>query len=51
MFYFEFLKNTVRLDDITLITGEDLLAKRKKLWINSIICATPEIVETISLER
>ena len=42
--HYEFLKNTVRLDDITLITGEDLLAKRKKLWINSIICATPEIV-------
>ena len=42
--HYEFLKNTVRLDDITLITGEDLLAKRKKLWINSVICATPEIV-------
>ena len=42
--HYEFLKNTVILDDITLITGEDLLAKRKKLWINSIICATPEIV-------
>lgn len=42
--HYEFLKNTVRLDDITLITGEDLLSKRKKLWINSIICATPEIV-------
>jgi len=42
--HYEFLKNTVKLDDIMLITGEDLLAKRKKLWINSIICATPEIV-------
>ena len=42
--HYEFLKNTVRLDDITLITGEALLVKRKKLWINSIICATPEIV-------
>ena len=42
--HYEFLKNTVRLDDIILITGEDLLAKRKKLWINSIVCATPEIV-------
>ena len=42
--HYEFLKNTVRLDDIALITGEDLLVKRKKLWINSIICATPEIV-------
>ena len=42
--HYEFLKNTVRLDDITLITGEALLVKRKKLWINSIVCATPEIV-------
>ncbi len=41
--HYEFLVNTVKLDDIALITGEDLLAKRKKLWINSIICATPEI--------
>tara|TARA_B100001146_G_scaffold139535_1_gene122422 strand:+ start:4100 stop:5596 length:1497 start_codon:yes stop_codon:yes gene_type:complete len=41
--HYEFLKKTVRLDDIALITGEDLMAKRKKLWINSIICATPEI--------
>ena len=41
--HYEFLKNTMRIDDIALITGEDLLVKRKKLWINSIICATPEI--------
>ena len=40
---YEFLKNTMRIDDIVLITGEDLLVRRKKLWINSIICATPEI--------
>ena len=41
--HYEFLKNTMRIDDIALITGENLLVKRKKLWINSIICATPEI--------
>ena len=41
--HYEFLKNTMRIEDIALITGEDLLARRKKLWINSIICATPEI--------
>jgi len=41
--HYEFLKNTLAIDDIALITGEDLLEKRKKLWINSIICATPEI--------
>ncbi len=43
--HYEFLKNNLLIDDITLVTGEDLLAKRKKLWINSIICATPEIVK------
>jgi len=31
------------IDDIGMITGEELLTKRKKLWINSVICATPEI--------
>jgi len=41
--HYEFLKNTLAIDDIALITGEDLLTKRKKLWINSVICATPEI--------
>ena len=41
--HFEFLKDNVLLDDIGIITGEDLLNSRKKLWINSIICATPEI--------
>jgi len=41
--HYEFLKNTLTIDDIALITGEDLLTKRKKLWINSVICATPEI--------
>ena len=41
--HYEFLKENVLLDDIGIITGEDLIAKRKKLWINSIICATPEI--------
>ena len=41
----EFLKNNLNLEDITLITGEDLITKRKKLWMNSIICATPEITK------
>lgn len=43
--HYEFLKNNLLIDDIALVTGEDLLAKRKKLWINSVICATPEIVK------
>jgi Fanconi anemia group M protein len=43
--HFEFLKNNLLIDDVALVTGEDPLAKRKKLWINSVICATPEIVK------
>jgi len=43
--HYEFLKNTLTIDDIALITGETLLPKRKKLWINSVICATPEITK------
>jgi len=43
--HYEFLKNNLSIDDIALVTGEDLLTKRKKLWINSVICATPEITK------
>ena len=41
--HYEFLKNNLTLDDISLITGEDPILKRTKLWNNSIVCATPEI--------
>jgi ERCC4-related helicase len=43
--HFEFLKNNLTIDDIALVTGEDLITKRKKLWKNSVICATPEITK------
>ncbi|GFN39989.1 MAG: DEAD/DEAH box helicase, fanconi anemia group M protein [Marine Group I thaumarchaeote] len=43
--HYEFLKNNLLIDDITLITGEDLITERKKLWMNSVICATPEITK------
>ena len=43
--HFEFLKQTLTLDDIALITGEDTVQKRTKLWNNSVICATPEIAK------
>ncbi len=41
--HYEFLKNNLVLDDISIVTGEDLIPKRTKLWNNSIVCATPEI--------
>jgi ERCC4-related helicase len=41
--HYEFLKNNLTLDDISLVTGEDTIPKRTKLWNNSIVCATPEI--------
>jgi len=43
--HYEFLKKTLLIDDIALVTGEDPVEKRKKLWVNSIICATPEITK------
>ncbi len=43
--HYEFLKKTLLIDDIVLITGEDSVEKRKKFWINSVICATPEITK------
>lgn len=48
--HYEFLKNNLTLEDIALLTGEDTLTKRKKLWANSVICATPEITKN-DLER
>ncbi|MFB5623997.1 MAG: DEAD/DEAH box helicase [Nitrosopumilus sp.] len=41
--HYEFLKNNLTLDDISMITGEDTIQKRAKLWNNSVVCATPEI--------
>jgi len=41
--HYEFLEKNLTLDDISLITGEDTIQKRTKLWSNSVICATPEI--------
>ena len=41
--HYEFLKANLTLDDISLVTGEDALQKRSKLWSNSVVCATPEI--------
>ncbi len=43
--HYEFLKNNLLIEDIAIITGEDLVNKRKKLWMNSVICATPEITK------
>ena len=43
--HYEFLKENLTLDDISLITGEDAIQKRTKLWNNSVICATPEIAK------
>jgi len=41
--HYEFLKTHLTLDDVSLITGEDPIQKRAKLWSNSVVCATPEI--------
>lgn len=43
--HFEFLKSNLTLDDISIITGEDTIQKRGKLWNNSVVCATPEIAK------
>lgn len=43
--HYEFLKDNLTLDDVSLITGEDTIQKRTKLWNNSVICATPEITK------
>ena len=48
--HYHFLKENLTIDDVAIITGEDPITKRKKLWINSVICATPEIAKN-DLER
>ena len=48
--HYDFLKENLLLDDIGIVTGEDLINKRKKSWINSVVCATPEITRN-DLER
>jgi len=48
--HFDFLNEKLLLDDIGIVTGEDLISKRKKSWLNSVICATPEITRN-DLER
>ena len=43
--HYDFLKENLTLEDISLITGEDPIQKRNRLWNNSIVCATPEITK------
>jgi len=43
--HYEYLKNNLTIEDISLVTGEDTIAKRKKNWENSVVCATPEITK------
>lgn len=43
--HYEFLKEHLTIDDISLITGEDIIQKRINLWNNSVVCATPEITK------
>ena len=43
--HYEFLMKNLTIEDIALVTGEDAIQKRKRLWNNSVICATPEITK------
>lgn len=41
-----FLMESLTLDDISLVTGEDSVQKRTRLWNGgSVVCATPEIAK------
>jgi len=45
--HYKFLSNSLALDptEISVITGEDVIEKRKKKWQNQIVCATPQILK------
>ena len=48
--HYDFLRENLLLEDVAIITGEDLISKRKKSWGNSVVCATPEITRN-DIER
>lgn len=39
----DFVSEALTIDDVSLVTGEDAITARKKMWNASVICATPEI--------
>lgn len=43
--HYAFMQHVLTIDDISLVTGEDSISARKKLWNASVICATPEIAK------
>lgn len=43
--HYDFLKSSLTLEDISLVTGEDAIQKRTRSWNNSVVCATPEITK------
>ena len=51
--HYEFLSNSLTLNptEISVITGEDVLEKRKKKWQNQIVCATPQILKLDIIRR
>ena len=45
--HYEFLLNSLDLSEteISVITGEDTISKRKTKWQNQVVCATPQILK------
>ena len=41
--HYDYLRDKMTLEDVSLVTGEDAAQKRKRAWIASVVCATPEI--------
>ena len=40
-----FMMEHLTIEDISLVTGEEALKRRSRLWFNSVVCATPEIAQ------
>lgn len=43
--HYEFLREHLTIEDISVITGSDTAKKRSKMWESSVVCATPEITK------
>ena len=41
--HYDFMLRSLTIDDVSLVTGEDSVSARKRLWNASVVCATPEI--------
>lgn len=43
--HYQFMLDHLTISDVSLVTGAETPKRRSKLWANSVVCATPEVVK------